>query len=258
MKSLQLLAAGTLPLIVGFLDHDVQRAVATGRWPTAIGTIIGFNGLFAIIAVILTIIFTIKSRTRAAWLSIAIPTLVSASLSGAAHSLDRYVDKASQESAEKKILNWNRQHQPSIRLDLKKCAVRKINTFRASKSGARVFEVSVSGLHFIGSLENRSPERIEAVVMDIAIVNGEKTIVSRRITFPVEVFSTATVSIDKTYEPMVHIDDSAVDELYRAKEQLPESKWTYQLVAVIPTSLEGLDVRKSLRVESELMATVTP
>lgn len=256
MKVLQIFSAIILPLLVGFLNHDVQHAVSNGRWPTAIGSILGFNGLFALVAVILAVVFIVRSQTRAGWISLTVLTLVSAGLSGSAGPLARYVEKTSQQSDESKITAWQQQHRQNVAFELTKCAASKVKTYRASKSGTSVYETTVSGFRFMGSIENKSVAKLSAVVLDLAVVNENKIIVSHRLTFPIEVFPTAKLNFDTTFEPCSYSDDSAATELHRAREQLPNSTWSYELVAAIPDSLESLDLRKSLRVESEFMATI--
>jgi hypothetical protein len=54
--------------------------------------------------------------------------------------------------------------------------------------------------------------------------------------------------------PSGYEDDSVIDEFHFASEQLGKTNWAwnYELVAIIPQSLEDIDLRKILGVEAEL------
>ena len=256
MKALPIVAGVILPLLVGLLHHDVRDAISAGRWPTVAGMVLGFNGLFALIGGILATVFSVKSRPRAAWICVGIATVVSGALSASSGAIKERVEVMSQESDAQKIAAWNQQHHGDVLLTLSKCGREKVKTWRAG--GGRVFEVTASGLRFVGSLENKSAEKIVAVVIDLKVVNKEKkqTIVSHRLKVPLEVFPTATIAIDRVFAPSGYEDDSAGDELHRAAEQLGESfTQDYEFVAAIPQSLESIDVRKSFKVEAQLTQT---
>lgn len=253
MKTVTILTGVILPLLVGLLHNDVRDAMTAGRWPTVVGMVLGFNGLFALSGGILAAIFSMKSRPRAAWICVGVATVVSGALSASSGAIKERMEVMSQEADAKKITAWNQQHQGEVLLTLSKYGWPKVKTWRYG--GGHAFQVTTSGLRCIGSLENKSAEKIVAVVIDLKVLNKEKkqAIVSHRLRVPLEVFPTATLAIDRVFEPTGYADDSAVDELHRAAEQLGESfALDYEFVAAIPQSLEGIDLRKSFKVEAEL------
>ena len=171
-----------------------------------------------------------------------------------------YIESKEKEEGEAKIAAdaqritaWNQERHGEVLLTLSRSGRPKVKTWR--HGGGRAFEITTSGIKFIGTLENKSAEKIVAVIIDLKVVNKEKkqVIVSHRLKVPLEVFPTATLSIDQVFAPSGYEDDYAVDEIHRAAEQLGESfAQDYEFVAAIPQSLEGIDVRKSLNVKAVL------
>lgn len=70
-----------LPLLLGFLRRDVRFMVLDGELAVAIASVLGFNGLFAVTGGIVARVFVAKSRPMAAWISVAIATVISGALS---------------------------------------------------------------------------------------------------------------------------------------------------------------------------------
>lgn len=240
-----------LPLLVGLLHQQVRNAVSVGQWPTVFGLVLGFNGLFALCGGILAAIFSAKSRLRAAWICVGVATIVSGVLSASSGAIKQRIEKPLQAADEQRITAWNQQHDGQVLLALQKCGRPKVKTWLSGLAQ----EVTVSGLSFVGTVENKAAEKIVAVVIDFKVANKElkQVIVSRRVKLQLEVFPTATVVIDKTFVPHDLIESLAVDEIHRAADQLgAHYSWTYEFVAAIPQSLEGIDLGKDLKVEAAL------
>jgi hypothetical protein len=253
MKAFTILAGVILPLLVGLLHHDVRDAISAGRWPTVAGMVLGFNGLFALIGGILATVFSVKLRPRAAWICVGIATVVSGALSASSGAIKERVEVMSQESDAQKITTWNQRQHGKALLGLQTCGRPSVKVWRYGSG--RAYEVTASGLSFTGTFENKSAEKIVAVVIDFKIANKDQkqVIVSRRLRLPMEVFPTASITFEKTFAPDDYADGAIVDEIHRAAEQLGAAySWTYEFVAAIPQSLESIDLRKSLKVEAAL------
>lgn len=253
MKVLPILAGVVLPLVAGLLHPEVRAAMSAGRWPSVFGAVLGFNGLFALGGGTLAAIFSAKSRVRAAWISVAVAVAVSGLLSGSSGVIAERVEKISQEADAQKVTAWNQQNHGRVLLTFQKSAREKVKTWR---SGAgRVYEVSAPGLTLIGTIENKSGDKIVAVIIDYKVMNKDlkQVIVSRRLKLPLEVFPTAVVAIERTFAADTYKDDAAVDEIHRASEQLGAAyAWSYEFIAAIPQSLELTDFEKGLKVEASL------
>jgi hypothetical protein len=329
MKSLTIIAGVILPLFVGLLHHEVRDALFAGRWPTAAGIVLGFNGIFALVGGMFAAIFALKSRLRAALICVGIATVVSGALSASSGPIKERIESMSRAADAQKITVWNHHHRETqdVKFTLSTCRITKVSSRRLSpETGNRLM---ASALNFKGSLENKSAEKIVAVVIDMRLLNKaarpqalampnqvvesyrrnnpsdtrsddeitayigekysgkyegyedfasdlrrlaqqrqqaqedkrranapslEKAVVSHRLKMPIVVFPTATVSIDQFYVPSGYEDDSVIDEFHFASEQLGKTNWAwnYELVAIIPQSLEDIDLRKILGVEAEL------
>jgi hypothetical protein len=251
MKSLTIIAGVILPLFVGLLHHEVRDALYAGRWPTAAGIVLGFNGIFALVGGMFAAIFALKSRLRAALICVGIATVVSGALSASSGPIKERIESMSRAADAQKITVWNHHHRETqdVKFTLSTCRITKV-------SSSRRYGLMLSALNFKGSLENKSAEKIVAVVIDMRLLNKamEKAVVSHRLKMPIVVFPTATVSIDQFYVPSGYEDDSVIDEFHFASEQLGKTNWAwnYELVAIIPQSLEDIDLRKILGVEAEL------
>jgi hypothetical protein len=262
-----LLAGVTLPLLVGLFHYEVRQAMSVGRWPFVIGMLIGFNGLFAMAGAISCVYFTRRKRSGAAWTSIIVATVISATFSASAESLANYSrsltsEKATQNTAleadkeeqkwREKVSKWNQQNAGKV-------------IFKLEKGGAPILilwpglEHNKPALTLTGTIENKTEHKVVAVVVDIGLIRSEsqQTVHKRRFALSLEVFPTAVYRFDGNFTQ--YKDDLDLGEFHRAIEQIkPDYQWTYNVVVFIPEVLSFGYNRFSFGAESSLQRDESP
>jgi len=166
---------------------------------------------------------------------------------------DEQAQKRSWEADGQNILTWNQKQEGQFSVTLATLELSKVKTLRNPIYNP----ITVTGLGFEDStIENKTTEKIVGVVVVLGIFNKDATklVLKHRLVLETEIFPTGKVRFhNKTFVGSGYEDDSAIDEIDRAAKQLDGNwSWNWHLVAVIPESLQYVDLRHALGVESTL------
>lgn len=166
---------------------------------------------------------------------------------------DIQAEKQAWEAEVQRILDWNQKHDGQVPVTFSTLGISKVKVSR----NPLYDPITVTGLNFEGSsIENRTTEKIVGIVVELGIFNkaGTQLALKHRLLLETEVFPTGKVQFHNiTFVGSGYSDDAAIDELERAKKQLePDWGWNYHIVGVIPASLEYVDLKHAMDVESTL------
>ncbi len=242
MKALPIVCSVVLPILVGFLHPDVRASLSNARWPTILGMLLGFNGLFALVGGALAIVFTAKSRSKAAWVSVGIATFSSALLSASAGVIRERTEALAAQHELDRVSQWLSTSGSGTEF--------KLETSMPEQDSKKL-----KGINFSGMIANRSKEKIRSAIIDYSVINTKEKalVVTKRLMLPLDVFPTATLKISGFFTPHSYYDNIAMSEIHKAWEQLGESAgWTYELIGFVPDSNESPQLQLQLSVHSVL------
>lgn len=158
INAVQIALAIILPLLAGILHPEVREALAASRWPTALGFLLGFSGIYALIALGAVIFFLIKKRMRASWLAIGLLTLLSGATAVSSRLIQQRVQAMSDGADSAKLTGWMASTGKEVVFSLKTSGFVKSKTERLI--GKQFTTLATDGLSVTGQIQNNSPERL--------------------------------------------------------------------------------------------------
>jgi hypothetical protein len=234
-----ILSAILLPILISFLHPEAIKIIQNESFATAAGYAFGYGIFFSVIALIPCIIFVIRKKLKAAWISVTSVAVFALLIAIAGPFIINT-------TAHSSIKDWNQKNNELFSFKLEKSGVYR------EAGGYMNFGTFIISL--AGAAQNNTSVKIDSFVFDYIVYNktNNAKVVSKRFLMRNTVHPTASIVIDGKFKSY-NGNRSAITELIEIKKQLGDNySWTYTFVAAIPETYSSFDIPKIFAVDGQI------